>query len=148
MVDSTNSLQKAIYDLAEGYAIYLESKLGDKIAKIVLFGSASKRIAHINSDIDVLILHFGGQELEDRIANETFNYMVKSGAPIEYVTYGYYEAKYNPSYFVQSVLDKGEVLYMKSGDELKRKEIEGLIGLSESYENDAKECFEIYSHTN
>ncbi len=141
MVNSTNPLQKAMYNQAEEYATYLESKMGDKIAKIILFGSLSKNESQINSDIDILIIHFGSDDLEEQLAAETLNYMIKSGAPIEYIPYGYFEVKYNPSYFVHSILEKGVVLYMKDEEKLKKKEIEGYIDLSEIFMNDAQECF-------
>ncbi len=141
-MDSSNSQQTVMYNQAAEYAKYLESKLGDSIAKIILFGSISKNNAKKDSDIDILILHFGNIDFDDHLATETFNYMIKSGAPIEYISYSYFEVKFDPSYFVQSVLEKGVVLYMKKGEELKEKEIEGYIALSELYESDAQECFE------
>ena len=127
---------------AENYAQYMQKSLGEDIAIIVLFGSVAKKIANINSDIDILIIHFGDSDFEKQLDAESFTFMMKTGAPIECLVYEYYDAKYNPSYFLKYNLEHGEILFMKNEDELKRREIEGYIKLSVLFEEDARDCLE------
>lgn len=127
---------------AEKYVQSIKQKLSEDLAIIVLFGSVSRNNANINSDIDILIVHFGDSEFERRLDAETFDFMMKNGAPIECVYYRYFQVKYNPSYFVKYNLENGLVLYMKNQNELKEKEIKGYLELSEIFETDAKDCFE------
>lgn len=138
-----DSVQKALLSHAENYVKYIESKLGPYIVKIVLFGSLSKKNSNENSDIDILIIHFGNAEFENQLAAETFNFMMNSGAPIEYVAYSYFEAIYNPTYFLKYNLENGVTLFMNSEDDLKQKEIEGYLKLSDEFESDAKELFKL-----
>ncbi|MHA1649524.1 MAG: nucleotidyltransferase domain-containing protein [Candidatus Helarchaeota archaeon] len=136
-----DTLQRIMMRQARDYSDYIISRLNDKIAAIILFGSLAKQNITQNSDIDILIIHFGDREFEKRLAAETFNFMMETGAPIEYLAYGYFQVKNNPTYFVKYNLENGVVLYMKNQDELKKKEIEGYINLSNIFEESAKYCF-------
>ncbi len=126
---------------ATDYARYITARLGDKIALIILFGSLTKNNVTNNSDIDILVIHFGDIGFEKQLAAETFNFMVKTGAPIEYLSYGYFEVKNDPTYFVKYNMDNGVKLYMMDLDDLKKKEIEGYIKLSSTFEESARVCF-------
>lgn len=135
--------QKILLSHAENYAKYIASKLGANIARIVLFGSLSKKNSNKNSDIDILIIHFGNVEFENQLAEETFNFMMTSGAPIEYIAYSYFDFKYNPTYFLEYNLKNGVTLFMKNKNELKTKEIQSLIELADEFEIYAREVFEL-----
>ncbi len=134
--------QKLLREQAEEYASYITEKLGENIAAIILFGSLAKNNATTMSDIDILLIHFGNDAFEDQLDAETFNFMMKTGAPIECLFYKYFDMKYNPSYFLKYNLEHGVVLFMKNKSALKRKEITGYLELSDTFEEDARACFD------
>ncbi|NVM53488.1 MAG: HEPN domain-containing protein [Candidatus Helarchaeota archaeon] len=142
IIEESDALQKTLMTQAENYAQYMKDTLGEDIVKIVLFGTVAKKNANSDSDIDILIIHLGDSNFEKRLDAESFNFMMKAGAPIECLTYEYFDAKYNPSYFLKYNLEHGVVLFMKNEDELKRREIEGYVKLSVLFEKDARDSFE------
>jgi len=133
-----DALRNTMMNQAKNYAHYIKLKLDEDIAFIILFGSLAKKNMSIHSDIDILIIHFGNRKFEEKLPAETFNYMVETGAPIEYLAYGYFQAKYNPTYFLKYNLDNGVLLYMKNQESIKRKEREGYITLFKQIKSQGK----------
>jgi len=120
-------------------AEYLVRELEDRIIAVYLFGSVARGDTDESSDIDVLIVHLGGKDFREKLAELTFEFMTKTGAPIEYISYSLFELKsrLKHSTFLREIVTKGEKLFMRDEEEVEKLECKALLNLSGEFEEDA-----------
>lgn len=112
----------------------LDTEIKGKVAKIILFGSLSKREEKEASDIDLLIITTDSfREISEACANASFYTALETGESVEPIIRCIDEIRYPRSYFLYSILKSGKEVYSMDEKELKRKEIENYINLSNEY---------------
>ncbi len=105
----------------------LDTEIKGKVAKIILFGSLSKREEKEASDIDLLIITTDSfKEISEACANASFYTALETGESVEPIIRCIDEIRYPRSYFLYSILKSGKEVYSMDEKELKRKEIESL----------------------
>lgn len=124
------------------YVEELRRRLGDKLVKVILFGSYARGVADEHSDIDALVVHRGDEnEVRALVADATLETCLKCNAPLEPITMGVHEFR-SESPFVKEVEKSGVVLYSVDPEE----EVLGLaadyLPLIEEYLSYARECLE------
>ncbi|MHA1145097.1 MAG: HEPN domain-containing protein, partial [Candidatus Helarchaeota archaeon] len=117
--------------------------LKEDIFSIILFGSLIENQVTRNSDIDILVIHFGDKNVENKIHELTFQFISEKQVPIEVVLYNVFDYLFNPSYFLINIRKKGDVLFMVDDQVAKKKIIKALFNLSRSFQEDATECFKM-----
>ncbi len=100
------SKRKAIEEFVRG----LRKKYGDRVKKVILFGSVARGDFHEESDIDVLVI---GSITLDEVIEVSYPILLKYGELISphVVTEEYYlMLKANRSEFIESVEEEGMVI--------------------------------------
>ncbi|MCS7178984.1 MAG: HEPN domain-containing protein [Anaerolineae bacterium] len=120
----------------------LSGEGGDKIARIILFGSHAKGTAGPDSDIDILIATLDGREVEKVILDRAYDFMAAQQAPIEIVFSSVYDLFPPQDYFFYNVSRYGVEVYSMDAGEMKRVMVEGLARLAEEYLESAREVLE------
>jgi len=120
----------------------LSGEGGDKIARIILFGSQAAGTAGPDSDIDILIATLDGREVERAILDRAYDFITEQQAPIEIVFSSVYELVPPRDYFLYSVLRHGVEVYSMDAGEMKRAMAEDLARLAEEYLESAREVLE------
>ena len=90
----------------------LQSSEGDKIARIILFGSVSRGEAKKESDIDLLIIatdHL--KKIEDICSEISFDILLEIGEGIEPMVYCNDNIRFPSSYFIYRSSKTGEEIY-------------------------------------
>jgi len=109
----------------------LESKFGERLVKLVLFGSVSRGEADRDSDVDLMAfmtdVDGGVEELMDEIS---FDIWLEMGERIEKVVLPLEEIRHPTSWLVYRSLATGVEMYSLSEEELKEKEQRGYAQLS------------------
>lgn len=120
----------------------LSGEGGDKIARIVLFGSHAKGTAGPESDVDILIATLDGREVERAILDRAYDFMTTYQAPIEIVFSSIYDLFPPQDYFLYNVTRYGTEVYSMDVGEMKRVMVEELAHLAEEYLESAREVME------
>lgn len=117
----------------------LASPVGNEIAKIVLYGSAARGDAKVESDVDVLVFAAGALSEVDRVSGEMASAVwLEQGERVEPMVYSWNEEAVANSPFLHRALHEGREVYHMTDEALKRKEIETLYGLAGKYLRVAK----------
>jgi len=117
----------------------LSSELGDRAARVVLFGSVARGDADPESDIDALV--FGTGELDclsKACAVASFNTALEWGESVEAVVYCSDELRFPSSYFLYNALRRGEEVYQMDEKILRRQEAESALALAREYLKSAR----------
>jgi uncharacterized protein (UPF0332 family)/predicted nucleotidyltransferase len=117
----------------------LKSSVRDKIIKILVFGSHSKKTATANSDIDILILTSDGKHIEKSLMDNIYEFMMDYKAPLEVIVSNIDNLYILPDFFSYSIIKNGMEVYSMEEKEIKKIMIKDLINLSEEYLESAKE---------
>lgn len=106
------NLAKSITEMLDSFVEELKRGLGDKLVKVILFGSHAKGMANANSDIDVLIVHShpNSEEALSLIAGITSKVALEYNAPLEPIIMTINEYRQS-SLFLLEVKEAGKVLY-------------------------------------
>jgi len=120
----------------------LSGEGGDKIARIILFGSQATGTAGPDSDIDILIATLDGREVERVILDRAYDFMTEQQAPIEIVFSSVYDLVPPRDYFLYNVTRYGVEVYSMDAGEMKRTMAEDLARLAEEYLESAREVLE------
>ncbi len=118
----------------------LRAKLGDRLVKVVLFGSYAKGLADEFSDVDVLVVHRGDEaEVRAAVAYVTLEVGLKYNVPLEPIVMNVHEFQ-EETLFTREVKKFGIVLYSANpGDEALELAAE-YVPLIEEYLSSAREC--------
>ena len=120
----------------------LSGEGGDKIARIILFGSQATGTAGPDSDIDILIATLDGREVERVILDRAYDFMTGQQAPIEIIFSSVYDLVPPRDYFLYNVTRHGVEVYSMDAGEMKRTMAEDLARLAEEYLESAREVLE------
>lgn len=120
----------------------LSGEGGDKIARIILFGSHAKGTAGPDSDVDILIATLDGRKVERAILDRAYDFMTAQQAPIEIVFSSIYDLFPPQDYFLYNVIRYGMEVYSMDVGEMKQVMAEGLAHLAEEYLESAREVME------
>jgi len=131
-----------MYSCAKLFAEYLVRELEDRIIAVYLFGGVARGDADESSDIDVLIVRLGGKDFREKLAELAFEFMTKTGAPIEYISYSLFELKsrLKHSTFLREIVTKGEKLFMRDEGESRETGVQSSTEPSREFEEDALMC--------
>jgi uncharacterized protein (UPF0332 family)/predicted nucleotidyltransferase len=120
----------------------IQGPMGRQVAKIILFGSLAKGEARPESDIDVLVLSFDGQEaVRDACAETAFEVAVETGEGIEVLVYPLAEYFTPQTYFTYRTMRYGKEVFSVEEQELKRREVEARCNLAGVYLAGAERAF-------
>lgn len=120
----------------------LSGEGGDKIARMILFGSHARGTAGPDSDIDILIATLDGREVERVILDRAYDFMAAQQAPIEIVFSSVYDLYPPQDYFLYNVSRYGVEVYSMDAGEIKRVMAADLARLAEEYLESAREVLE------
>jgi len=112
---------------------------GDRVARIVLFGSAARGEAEPESDVDLLILGLGElKELQKCASDTAFDMLMEGSDYISPMIYGLFEAEYPSTWFLYNSLQLGREVYKMDEVELRRKEAQAWWSLAVEYLEQAR----------
>ncbi len=120
----------------------LKGDEGDKIAKIILFGSYAKGTATPGSDIDILIITTDGKEVEKALLDRTYEFMSQNGLPIEVVISSIHQLYPIQDYFLYNVMNYGVEVYSMEKEEIKKALVRDIASLAKEYLESAEEVLE------
>lgn len=121
----------------------LKSKVKEKIAKIILFGSVSRGEAREESDIDILIITINGiKEVDETCSDIAYQIMIERGEIIMPMIHSIDELFCPRSYFFYLNQKSGKEIYTMGDEEIKKMEIQSYLELSKEYLQGAKRCLE------
>lgn len=132
-----------IEDIVNGLKDYLfQSKVKEKIAKIVLFGSHAKGTPEKNSDIDIMIFTTDGKDVEREILEKVYDYMMENSLPIEVVISDISSIYPVRDFFTYNVLKNGVEVYSMEKSKIKIEMAKSLMELAEEYLESAEEILQ------
>ncbi|MBE0479168.1 nucleotidyltransferase domain-containing protein [Candidatus Aerophobetes bacterium] len=127
-------LEKKYQTLDEFKERLLQSSVGNKIARIILFGSVLKEKPTKDSDIDLLVIATGDiKKVEDFCSKLSFDVLLKTGEGIEPLVYCIDQLQYPTSYFLYRVKNKGKEIYKMDEQRVKMEEARGYLSLAIHY---------------
>ncbi|MEW6674987.1 MAG: HEPN domain-containing protein [Nitrospirota bacterium] len=120
----------------------LHDAVGNKIAKIVLFGSHAKGYATPNSDMDIMIFTADGKDTEKRLLDKIYDFMIEHNTPLEIVVSDVSDLYLSKDYFTYNIIHYGVEVYSMEKSELKKHMIRDLHNLAEEYLESAEDVLE------
>ena len=120
----------------------LRSEVGEKIAKVVLFGSLVKDKMEKDSDIDILVVANDGKQVADRVADVLLDIQMEGCGPIESITVDIGDIYFTRDYFLYTVLKYGKEVYSMPEEEIVRLGARRLMNLSEEYLQSASDAIQ------
>lgn len=120
----------------------LHSEVGEKIVKVILFGSVIKSKAEKDSDIDILVVAGDGKQVADRIADVLLSIQMEGCGPIESITVDIDDIYPTRDYFLYNVLKYGKEVYSMPEEEIARLGARRLMDLSEEYLQSASDAIQ------
>ena len=112
----------------------LQSSVGDKIARIILFGSLLRIDAGEESDVDLLIVATSDlKRVEETTAEISFDILLEMGQGIEPLVYCLDRLRYPDSYFLYRNSKIGKEIYKMNEREMKIEESRGYLALAVHY---------------
>jgi uncharacterized protein (UPF0332 family)/predicted nucleotidyltransferase len=112
----------------------LQSSVGDKIARIILFGSLLRIDAGEESDVDLLIVATSDlKRVEETTSEISFDILLEMGQGIEPLVYCLDRLRYPDSYFLYRNSKIGKEIYKMNEREMKIEESRGYLALAVHY---------------
>jgi len=112
----------------------LQSSVGDKIARIILFGSLLRKDAGKESDVDLLIFATSDlKRVEETTAEISFDILLEIGEGVEPLVYCLERLRYPDSYFLYRNSKIGKEIYKMNEHEMKTEEASGYSALAVHY---------------
>lgn len=112
----------------------LQSSVGDKIARIILFGSLLRKEAGEESDVDLLIVATSDlKRVEDTTSRISFDILLEIGEGVEPLVYCLDRLRYPDSYFLYRNSKVGKEIYKMNEREMKTEEARGYSALAIHY---------------
>lgn len=111
-----------------------ESEIGDRIAKMILYGSVLRGDASEESDIDVLVVATGDlQRVDETCGDIAFEVMLDQGQRVSPLVYCMDVLRYPTSYFSYRAVQEGREVYSMEEERLRRAESLGYLELAIEY---------------
>lgn len=124
---------------AEFAARLLNSPVGDRVARILLFGSVARGEASPESDVDLLVIGAGDLESLYKHAEDLAFEMILQGSDyISPMVFGVSDAAYPQTWFLYTALQHGQEVFQMNKAELRRKEAQGWWVLAGEYLQQAR----------
>ncbi len=118
--------------------LLLQSSMGPKVARVVLFGSLAEGRARPGSDVDLLVFGTGPlPDLSAAAADAAFEVAVETGESVEPLVYCTDDLAY-PSWFIAQAVRYGKELYAMDEERLRQEEAEVLLDLAREYRESAQ----------
>ncbi len=112
----------------------LQSSVGDKIARIILFGSLLRIDAGEESDVDLLIVATSDlKRVEETTSEISFDILLEIGEGVEPLVYCLDRLRYPDSYFLYRNSKIGKEIYKMNEREMKTEESRGYLALAAHY---------------
>ena len=112
----------------------LRSSVGNKIARIILFGSLLRSEAREESDVDLLVVATDDiNNVEEISAEISFDILLEMGEGVEPLVYCLYRLRYPDSYFLFRNIKIGREIYKMNEHEMKKEEARGYLALAVHY---------------
>jgi uncharacterized protein (UPF0332 family)/predicted nucleotidyltransferase len=112
----------------------LQSSVGDKIARLILFGSVLRGETSKESDIDLLVVAIDElKKVEETGAEISFDILLEIGEGVEPLVYCLDQVRYPESYFVYRNARIGREIYRMDEREMRKGEARGYSTLAEHY---------------
>lgn len=119
---------------ADFAARLLNSPVGERVARIVLFGSVARGEARPESDVDVLVIGTGDlKRLQDQASETAFDLLLEGRDYISPMVYGLSDAEYPSSWFLYNTLQLGREVFCMNEKELRRRESQAWWALAKDY---------------
>ena len=113
---------------ADFAARLLSGSGGDRVARIVLFGSVAGGVAEPNSDVDVMVFaSLPRKRLSELAAEAAWEATVEWGEQVAPLTYPMSRLFYPHPYVVYDTLKRGWEIYATDEDKIRRQAAEGLL---------------------
>ena len=120
----------------------LGSDSGEKIAKIILFGSYAKKAASPASDIDILIVTLDGKDVENALLDRVYEFMSENNVPVEVVISSIHQFYPVQDYFLFNAVSHGVEVYSMEKEEIKKALVRDIVSLAREYLESAGEVLE------
>jgi uncharacterized protein (UPF0332 family)/predicted nucleotidyltransferase len=105
----------------------LDSPVGPRVARVILFGSVSRDEAGPDSDVDVLVFAGGpADELSRHAAEAAWEATLSQGEQVAQLTYGVDDLLQPRSYLIHDALKHGQELYTMNEQAIRRQEAAAL----------------------
>lgn len=112
----------------------LQSSVGDKIARIILFGSLLRKDAGDESDVDLLIVATSElNRVEEKTSEISFDILIEMGEGVEPLVYCLDRLRFPDSYFLYRNSRIGKEIYKMNDHDLKTEEARGYLDLALHY---------------
>ncbi len=129
---------------ADFAARLLNGPLGDKVARIILFGSVARGEAKPESDIDLLV--FSAAELgpmQEAVSDSAFATGLDWKQSVEPIVYGLSEMLIPDNWFVYRTLQVGKEIYRMNEEALRLRQAESIWGLARRYYAQAEKALSL-----
>jgi predicted nucleotidyltransferase len=116
-------------------------RLGERLFRVVLFGSVAKGLGDVDSDVDLLVIvDHVTDDVRRIVAEAAFEASIISREPIEYIVMGLEEYRMRGigDVFIYEVESHGKVLYHDSKPE--EEMVKKLMELADEYYNYSLRC--------
>jgi uncharacterized protein (UPF0332 family)/predicted nucleotidyltransferase len=131
-----------VENIAEFKEALIRSDVGDRIAKVIWFGSTQKGEAREGSDVDLLIVTANGEDVRGRIFDLLLDFQISTGCPAEVVTSSIEELYPLMDYFLANVLAHGKEVYSMPEDALRRSAANHYWLLAQEYYDASRDSIE------
>ncbi len=113
---------------ADFAARLLNSPIGERVARIVLFGSVARGEARLESDVDIMVFaDVPPRQLSEAAAAAAWEATVESGELVSLLTYPLSRLLYQRPYVVYDTLRRGLEIYAMNEHMERRREARGLL---------------------
>jgi uncharacterized protein (UPF0332 family) len=127
---------------ADFTARLLNGPIGDKIARIILFGSVAGGVAGPNSDVDILVFGFAHPKVLRRFAAEAaWDTSVEWAEQVAQITYGVSDLLQPRSYLIYNALKRGREIYTMDESQVRRLGAEAIYRKAERHLTQAEAAF-------
>lgn len=99
----------------------LASPVGERVAKIYLFGGVARGAVTEQSDIDVLIVLRNGREAAEQVADVLLSLQMEGCGPLEPLTCSVEDLIAPKDYFLYAVTRRGKEIYSMPEEEIRRE---------------------------
>ncbi len=124
---------------ADFAARLLNGPEGDRVARIVLFGSVARGEAGSGSDVDLLVIGVDNLDsLQQQARAAAADILLEGSDCVSPMVYDLAETEYPPTWFLYHSLKTGREVYRMNEAELRRREAEGWWALATEYLRQAR----------
>ena len=148
MEEIKSTILKLKRNAAEDFAKTLvASEIGERVIKVVLFGSVAKGEAKKESDIDLLVIASGNlDKVRDVSAEVSFQTWLKFHEGVEPLIYCIDTLRFSNSIFLDHALRKGQEVFSVREEKRLKEEARDYLSLATQYLSSAKRNLSVGDH--